>query len=126
MKRFVLYIAMILLLSSCENNNNIFGVYEARYKEKGTLHYVELFSDSTFCHVYEKDGNRNFHKGNFRLFPNGKHSYTIDFDDWKDFDKHSIEYKKRYLDGKNRKSVLLNKGQIFFDLDLYDLNFQKK
>ena len=125
MKR-IIFILLTTLLISCINNNNPFGVYQARFKEKETIHYVELFPDSTFCQVYEKNGNRNLHKGNFRLFPNGKYSYIIDFDDWKDFDERSIEYKKRYLDGINVKSVLLNKGQIFFDMDLYELNFKKE
>ncbi len=125
MKLFVLYIAMILLLSSCENNNNILGVYEARYKEKGTLHYVELFPDNTFCHVYEKNGNRKEHRSTFHFYKIKNH-YSIDFDEWKDFDERTIEYKKRYHSSVRKNDLLINKGQIFFDMDLYELNFQKK
>lgn len=126
MKLFILYITMLLLLlSSCGNSDEILGVYEARYKEKDALHYVELFPDSTFCHVYKKNGIRKEHKGFFHMYKIENH-YFIDFDEWKDFDERTIEYKKRYHSSIRKSNLLINKGQIFFDVDLYELNFKKK
>ena len=126
MKVFVLYMIMLLLLlSSCGNGDSIFGVYEACYKEKDALHYVELFSDSTFCHVYEKNGIRKEHKGFFHLYKIKNH-YSIDFDEWEDFDERTIDYKKRYHSSIRKNDLLINKGQIFFDMDLYELNFKKQ
>lgn len=125
MRQIALYITVLLILSGCQNNDSIFGVYEARYKEKGAIHYVELFPDSTFYHVYEKDNIKKEHKGCFQLYKYGGH-YYISFDAWRDFDERSIEYKKRYHSWERRNDILINKGQIFFDLDLYELNFKKK
>lgn len=120
MKKTYWFIILLFMIASCVDDKNPFGVYQARFKEKGTTHYLELFSDSTFCHVFEKGGIRYEHKGTFKLY-----ARSIDFNEWKDFDERSIEYKKRYT-GFGHRGLLLNKGQIFFDLDLYELNFKKE
>lgn len=125
MKKLSVYIIIsaIFVLISC-TKDEVFGVYQARFKEKGTQHYVELFPDSTFCHVYIKNDVRNEHRGKFRYYKDGNYRYFIDFDDWIDFDEKSIELKKHMFFGKD--NILINKGQMFFDLDLYELNFIKE
>lgn len=124
-KRIVVYLSICLLAYGCCDDNEVFGVYHARFKEKGTIHYLELFPDGTFCHVYEKNNIKKEHKGFFQLYKYEK-QYHISFDDWKDFDVRTIEYKKRYHSWRRTDNILINKGQIFFDLDLYELNFKKE
>ena len=54
----MLVIFIVAIAISCCNDNNIIGKYYSYLHEKGVIHYVELFPDSTYEHVYVQNGEK--------------------------------------------------------------------
>ena len=122
MKKIIMIFNFFIFLRYCTYEQNVTGRYYSRHKEKGVVHYVELFPDSTFLHLYENANIRQEDRGSWHLceFDNGDSKYII-FSNWKDFG-----YSMKYSTYTNVNDVTLMYGQLFFDLDDYDLNFMKE
>lgn len=116
----ILLLVLLFFLSYCVEDTDVTGKYYSKHNEKGVLHYVELFSDSTFLHLYTKGNIRLEHRGTWRLY-DYEHSKSIYFSEWKEFG-----YSVNHSPFPNIPNVTLKYGQLFFDMDDYDLNFMKE
>ena len=130
MRNYFLLIC-IAIITSCTNNTDFSGRYYSCYEVPNSLHYIDLFSDSTFLHVYTTKNKTYKHNGIWKVYySKNQRQYFIDFNEWKDLDSCSIEYKKKHFQNPDSpihyQWLILRNNQIFFDIDNYDLNFKKK
>ena len=123
MKQIIVILLGLFLLTSC-SQNDVSGRYYSQHKEKGVCHYIELFPDSTFKYVYIKNNVHHEHIGTWQLFFRDGLPEDIHFSSWIEFDEYIIDWKKKNLTLGN--NPIIRHGQIFFDLDNYDLNFKKE
>ena len=130
MKKYIL-LYCIAIITSCTNNAHFSGRYFSCHENSNSLHYVDLFSDSTFLHVYRTKNMTYEHKGIWNIhYSKNQRQYFIDFNEWKDFDSFSMEYKKKHFSNPDSpihyQWLIIRNNQIFFDIDNYDLNFKRR
>ncbi len=125
-KRIVVYLSICLLVSGCCNDNEVFGVYYSYRHEKGVEHYVELFPDSTYNHVYIQNGEKVENKGVWTVYKKESSRILVDFYDWENFG-YAKDYCTIYgRDDINGYNVIIKNKRLILDIDDYDKNFKKE
>lgn len=127
MKKLILVIVIfivIITIRCCCNDNNIIGKYYSCLHEKGVVHYVELFSDSTYHHVYIQNGENRVNKGIWTIYRKDSSRFFVDFHNWENFG-----YAKDFCIEHNINlchNVIIKNKRMLFNIDNYDLNFKKE
>ena len=116
---------MLLILTSlnaCTDNHiadSISGKY-VNVSEPDADHYLELNPDSTYIHVYQKDGQRNEYKGTWHFSRSEDEVY---FKMWIGFGK----YAELTCQDTCWTSAKLLSGTLRFDFDMRnETDFDKK
>lgn len=126
MNKLILVIFVAMTISCCRIDDNIIGKYNSYRHEKGVVHYVELFPDSTYEHVYIQNGNKKINKGVWLLRWKDSSRIFIDFHGWENFGytkDYCLIYNRNDINGYG---VFIKNKRMFFDIDDYDKNFMKE
>lgn len=119
-----IFLIVTMTISCCYNDNNVIGKYYSYQYENGVVHYVELFPDSTYNHVYIQNGVINENKGVWTIYRKTNSRIFVDFHNWENFG-----YAKDYCikhDLNLCHNVIIKNKRMLFHIDDYDLNFKKK
>jgi len=121
MKLKIVILFLLVVIIGCRKKEAVIGVYH-NYYEKKAIHYVELFSDSTFSHIYIKNGTKKENKGKWHLSCD-KGETNIVFVKWVPLG----DIQEKFAICSNCiECVRLKNGHLFFSMDLYDeMNFKK-
>ncbi|MGN6568379.1 MAG: hypothetical protein ACTHJ0_10525 [Flavipsychrobacter sp.] len=100
--------------------DNIVGKYINDY-EKGAVHYVELYPDSTFLHYYKSSSGEFKNKGKWTAWTD-ENTTKISLNEWKSFG----EFKEDDCVNGCLRQVTLKNEKLVFNIDLPDeMNFRK-
>ena len=118
----ILLLVIILTNIGC-GDDNVVGIYYSMKRESNVKHYVELYSDGTYLHVYVNECTKKENKGVWELYREDSSRKYINLYNWEKFG-YAQELKNDWR--ANGKGVLIKNRKMYFDLDDYDLNFKKE
>lgn len=126
MKKNILVLFMVVVtISGCYSDNNIIGKYYSYLHEKGVIHYVELFPDSTYEHVYVQNGEKMVNKGGWTIYRKDCSIFFVNFYNWENFG-YAKDFCKKHSFQIDGYGVFIKNKRMFFHVDDYDLNFEKR
>ena len=123
-----------MTISCCRIDDNIIGKYNdyvipvgpsGDLHEKGVIHYVELFPDSTYEHVYVQNGEKMVNKGGWTIYKKDYSIFYVNFYNWENFG-YAKDFCKTHSFQINGYGVFIKNKRMFFHVDDYDLNFKKE
>jgi hypothetical protein len=125
MKQLLVWVLCSILTAGCTNNfamdrEIVVGKYVNDH-EKGAIHYIKLFSDSTFLHYYKNHDGIFENKGTWKYYGDDKKE-KISFSFWQSMGV----YKETGCINECLRIVEIKNGELIFDVDLpSEKNFRK-
>ncbi|MCR5697876.1 MAG: hypothetical protein K6G73_12960 [Marinilabiliaceae bacterium] len=113
MNKLILVIFVAMTISCCRIDDNIIGKYNSYRHEKGVIHYVELFPDSTYEHVYVQNGEKMVNKGGWTIYRKDCSIFFVNFYNWENFG-YAKDYCKKHIFQIDGYDVFIKNKKCFF------------